>query len=190
MADAIDPDSAEILAVYDLLQNDKAFNKDCVGQATSLKDGMATLATLMQNAGVPDLMPHATQINYFQQGYVNDLVLHLNDQFDNLTSNLGLVSGYINDLAELSRLPGFNDATAPASRSVASGAYMRQSEVSPRALMINMMADTGSGSSGATPSATGGKCSSMGDAFGSIMGKASQFMGQAMGMLGKVQGLM
>jgi hypothetical protein len=188
MADAIDPDTAEILAVYDLLQNDKAFNKDCVGHASGVRDGIGSLSKLMSDLDLPDLNPHSTQLGYFQQGVMNDLVIHLNDQFDNLTTNLGLVSGYISDLAALQRLPGFNDASAPASKSVASGAYMRQSQVSPMALMINFAAETGSGSGAA--SVTGGQCSSMGNAFGSIMGKASQFMGQAMGVLGQVQGMM
>lgn len=189
MADAIDPDTAEILAVYDLLQNDKAFNKDCVGHASGVRDGIGSLSKLMADLELSDLNPHAQQLGYFQQGVMTDLIVHLNDQFDNLTTNLGLVSGYISDLSELQRLPGFNDASPKTfARSVASGSYMRQSQVSPMALMINFAAETGSG--GGTASATGGQCSSMGSAFGSIMGKASQFMGQAMGMLGQVQGMM
>lgn len=193
MADLPFPYDPEILAVYDLLQNGKAFNTDCVDHATKFQSGIAGLGDLMTAMNLPEVAPHAYQMGYYATGTATDLAQHLKDQFAELPTNLGLVQGYIDDMAAISRLPGYNDASASSTaRTASSGGYAFLSGVSPRAMLapslgpVFMAAGIGSIAS----SLGGGMCGSMGGAFGSIMGKANQFMGQAMGMLGQVQGMM
>lgn len=190
MADEL-PD--DIRDIYDLLRSDRAYNKDCIQHTNGVIDNMKALAKLIDLLGLDGFGNFSQQLDLYVNGAMANLSTHLNDQFANLPTNLGLVSGYINDMANLSRLPGFNLPDDVGSSYTAGGGFVSLRGVSSRAMMLGApmvfyAPETGSGSGGGA-SPTSGKCSSMGDAFGSIMGKASQFMGQAMGMLGQMSGL-
>ncbi|RYD63766.1 MAG: hypothetical protein EOP83_11375, partial [Verrucomicrobiaceae bacterium] len=186
----------DVLKTFDVMQAGNAYNTQCVDHTVGVTDLTTQTAELLKAFGFDEFLPHAAQLDYYTSGPLLNLKDHLEDQFANLPTRLGLISGYINDLSDMSRLPGWNLPNS--TRSVAGGGFVNLSSVSPRAMMLGapwvmMMADTGSGtggSAGGAASSSSGKCASMGNAFGSIMGKASQFMGQAMGSLGQVQGLM
>lgn len=188
---------SDIVDIFDMLQNGTAYNKDCVVQTQGVSQNMGELSAIIDLFGFDELKTYAQQLDLYKTGAMANLDSHLNYLYDNLPSVLSLVSSYITDMADAERLPGFSispeDNPIPGALG---GGYVNLSGVSARAIMLGapmaMMApETGSGSGGSQPGGgvNSSKCSSMGDAFGSIMGKASQFMGQAMGMLGQIQGI-
>lgn len=182
------PYDDETLTYFDLLQTGQAWKKDPVVISQTFTKGLSDVSAMISAFGIPELAQHANQLDYYSTGQAAALTDHLNWHYDNLPTNLSLMSGYITDLSALSRLPGYNDTA-----SYSSGGYTGLAGVSSRAMMISapsvfMMAETGSGSSGGSP--TSGQCNSMGGAFGSIMGMANQLLGGAQGLMGQVQGLM
>lgn len=159
MADLPFPFNATILRTYDLLQNDAAYNKGCVEETDGVRSNISLVSEIMDAMGLPELGSHSSQLATYSDGILSSLKGHLENHFEHLPTNLGVMSGYINDLAALSRLPGYNH---PASVSLLSTTSM----------------------------SSGGKCGSMADAFGSIMGKASEFMGALSGGVGQLGGIL
>lgn len=151
--------SEQTVKIYDLMQEGKAFDTNSKDTASGVTDGMQSLKDILGN--LPGFEDHGEQLDTFATGPMKDLNKHLTDQFDNLPTNLSLVSSDIEEQEALGKTP--------------SGT-----------LAANLEALRLGGSSAILSAAS--KCGGIGEAFGSIMGKANQFMGQAMGMLGNMGG--
>ena len=105
------PYTKEHIKVFDLLMKNKAFNTDCFDQTTLMGRALSDLCQILKNLNIDAFKTHATTTDSYVRGPMCDLEMHLADQFQNLTARVSLLDSYINDVAKIERLTGYNDIT-------------------------------------------------------------------------------
>lgn len=165
MSDTVFHYDDKVSDLYRQLSNDTAYNKEALVHSADAGDGMGAIAAIFEM--FPGFEDQAAMLRTHQTGAAQ-LTNHMTTHFDNLTTNLSVMSSYISDMQGVGVMGA--DGTTAAGGSAGGGAGARMSLMSAAA-------------------SSGGKCASMGDAFGSIMGQASSLLGQATPNLGQMAGL-
>jgi hypothetical protein len=160
----------DVQQLFQLLQNDQAFDKTLVtvaGTAGQSMDGLKGhldfVTAALPDGNLEDVTSASTMIGDTRVS-VDDLGDHLTWHFDNLITNLGVATSYIGDSIGFGGAIGASPGGSSTLMSSASRSVLRAA------------------------TSTASPCDPMQSFFGSLMGKAGNILGSALGGLNGVMG--